>query len=61
LRLGIERRTDALKQRAAPSQATEIDSAVARLLNTGTGGMGQMFKAIAFADPKLGVLPGFDR
>jgi SAM-dependent MidA family methyltransferase len=60
-RLGIERRTDALKQRAAPSQATEIDSAVARLLNTGTGGMGQMFKAIAFADPKLGVLPGFDR
>jgi len=59
-RLGIERRADTLKHRATPAQAAEIDSAVERFLNAGTGGMGQMFKVIAFADPKLGVPPGFE-
>jgi SAM-dependent MidA family methyltransferase len=59
-RLGIERRADTLKHRATPAQAAEVDSAVERLLNAGTGGMGQMFKVIAFADPKLGVPPGFE-
>jgi len=60
-RLGIDRRADKLKERAAPAQAAEIDSAVTRLLNVGTSGMGQMFKAIAFADPKLGIPPGFEQ
>jgi SAM-dependent MidA family methyltransferase len=60
-RLGIERRADTLKQRATAGQAAEIDSAVERLLNAGTGGMGQMFKAIAFTDPKLGAPPGFEQ
>ena len=59
-RLGIERRAEALKAKAPRAQAADIDSAVERLLNTGTGGMGEMFKAIAFADPKLGALPGFE-
>jgi SAM-dependent MidA family methyltransferase len=60
LRLGIERRAEALKARAAPEQVAAIDSALARLLDAGSDGMGRLFKAIAFAHPKLGALPGFE-
>jgi SAM-dependent MidA family methyltransferase len=60
LRLGIERRAEALKARAAPEQAAAIDQALARLLDAGADGMGRLFKAIAFAHPKLGALPGFE-
>ncbi|MPZ55213.1 MAG: class I SAM-dependent methyltransferase [Rhizobiales bacterium] len=60
LRLGIERRAAALKPKAAPEQADAIDGALRRLLDQGAGGMGRLFKAIAFAHPKLGVLPGFE-
>ena len=59
-RLGIEKRAAALKSRAAPGQAAEIDRAMARLTATGPGGMGALFKVLALADPKIGQLPGFE-
>jgi SAM-dependent MidA family methyltransferase len=57
-RLGIEARAAKLKGNAPPHQAADIDSALARL--TAPDQMGQLFKVLAIADPKLGVLPGFD-
>ena len=60
-RMGIERRAAALKASASAEQATNIDVAVARLTGEGRTGMGKMFKAIAFAHPKLDALPGFVR
>ena len=60
-RLGIEKRAATLKSAiATPGKAKEVDAAVARLTATGATGMGTMFKVIAFSDPKLGVLPGFE-
>jgi SAM-dependent MidA family methyltransferase len=60
IRLGIERRAEMLKLKATEEQNAAIDSAKARLLDDTEGGMGRLFKAIAFGDPKLGVLPGFE-
>ena len=60
LRLGIDKRAAALKARAPYGKAAEIDAALARLIAGGARGMGKLFKAIAFADPKLGALPGFE-
>jgi SAM-dependent MidA family methyltransferase len=60
MRLGIGRRAESLKLKAPSDQAAAIDGAMARLLDDKPDGMGRMFKAIAFADPKLGVLPGFE-
>ncbi len=57
--LGIDKRAAALKTRA-PERAAEIDQALARLTATGPRGMGELFKALAIADPKLGELPGFE-
>ena len=57
--LGIDKRAAALKARA-PERAAEIDQALARLTATGPRGMGELFKALAVADPKLGELPGFE-
>jgi SAM-dependent MidA family methyltransferase len=56
--LGIEARAWRLKQRATPAQAAEVEAALARL--TGSGQMGDLFKAMAFADPQLSAPPGFD-
>jgi SAM-dependent MidA family methyltransferase len=56
--LSIESRAAVLKSRA-PGKAAEIDAALARLTATGPQGMGELFKAMAIADPKLGDLPGF--
>jgi NADH dehydrogenase [ubiquinone] 1 alpha subcomplex assembly factor 7 len=56
--LGIETRATMLKT-AAPARAAEIDAALARLTETGPRGMGELFKVLAIADPKLGALPGF--
>jgi SAM-dependent MidA family methyltransferase len=58
-RLGIDKRAAALKTRAAREKEAEIDIALGRLTATGTGGMGELFKALAIADPRLGQLPGF--
>jgi NADH dehydrogenase [ubiquinone] 1 alpha subcomplex assembly factor 7 len=59
-RLGIERRAAALKARATPETAARIDAALSRLTGTGAKGMGELFKALAIADPKLGPPPGFE-
>jgi NADH dehydrogenase [ubiquinone] 1 alpha subcomplex assembly factor 7 len=58
-RLGIEKRAAALKSRIGREKEAEIDVALSRLTATGTGGMGELFKALAVADPRLGQLPGF--
>ena len=47
-----------LKTKATPKQAADIDAALARL--TAPDQMGELFKVLAIADPKLGALPGFD-
>lgn len=58
-RLGIQHRAGILKQKA--EMPAEIDLAVARLINTESGGMGQLFKALAISSPELPPLPGFDQ
>jgi NADH dehydrogenase [ubiquinone] 1 alpha subcomplex assembly factor 7 len=57
-RLSIEKRAAQLRARATARQAADINVALGRL--TGDTQMGDLFKAIAFGDPKLGALPGFD-
>jgi len=59
-RLGIETRAAALKAKASPSAAAEIDLALARLIGHGRAAMGGLFKVAAFAHPKLGTPPGFE-
>ena len=58
--LGIEARAEQLKHRATNAQARDIEAALARLTATGAAAMGELFKAIAFGDPRLGPLPGFE-
>jgi NADH dehydrogenase [ubiquinone] 1 alpha subcomplex assembly factor 7 len=60
LRLGIEKRAAALKSVVSKEKAAEIELAFSRLLAGGARGMGELFKAIAIAAPKLGPLPGFE-
>jgi NADH dehydrogenase [ubiquinone] 1 alpha subcomplex assembly factor 7 len=57
--LGINERAARLKARATSEQAVGIDLALARLTEGGTRGMGELFKALAIADPRLDPLPGF--
>jgi SAM-dependent MidA family methyltransferase len=57
--LGIEQRVARLKQNATPQQGADIDAALARL--TAPDQMGELFKVLAIANPRLGPLPGFDR
>ena len=59
-RLGIEARAAALRAKAKAAQAADIDAALARLIGSGGESMGELFKSVAFADPKLDALPGFD-
>jgi SAM-dependent MidA family methyltransferase len=60
-RIGIEQRAAALKAAANSSGKTdEIDAAVARLTAVGGTSMGSLFKALAFAELEVGVLPGFE-
>jgi NADH dehydrogenase [ubiquinone] 1 alpha subcomplex assembly factor 7 len=60
LRLGIDKRAAALKASATREKALEIELALSRLTASGAQGMGELFKALAIADPKLGALPGFE-
>jgi NADH dehydrogenase [ubiquinone] 1 alpha subcomplex assembly factor 7 len=57
--LGIAQRAARLQASATPQQATDIVAALARL--TAPDQMGELFKVLAIADPRLGALPGFDR
>jgi NADH dehydrogenase [ubiquinone] 1 alpha subcomplex assembly factor 7 len=59
LRLGIEKRAAALKAGAPEDKVADIERALSRLIGGGAKGMGELFKAIAFAPPNLGPLPGF--
>jgi len=59
-RLGIEQRAAALKAAAPPDYAATVDAARARLTSEDRTGMGRLFKAIAVANPKLDILPGFE-
>jgi NADH dehydrogenase [ubiquinone] 1 alpha subcomplex assembly factor 7 len=59
-RLGIETRAVALKKTALPGKSAEVDRGLQRLTGDIGRGMGRLFKAIAFAHPKLGSLPGFE-
>jgi NADH dehydrogenase [ubiquinone] 1 alpha subcomplex assembly factor 7 len=58
--LGIEARAAALHAKTSAEQATDIDAALARLTGAGREAMGELFKAMAFADPSLAPPPGFD-
>jgi NADH dehydrogenase [ubiquinone] 1 alpha subcomplex assembly factor 7 len=60
LRLGIGQRAAALKAGAPEDKAAGIETAFSRLIAGSAKGMGELFKAIAIAAPKLGVLPGFE-
>ncbi len=60
LRLGIEQRAAALKADVSHEKAADIEIAFSRLIAGGARGMGELFKAIAIADPDLGPLPGFE-
>jgi SAM-dependent MidA family methyltransferase len=60
LRLGIEKRAAALKSAVSAQKAADIEIAFSRLIAGGARGMGELFKAIAIAAPKLGPLPAFD-
>jgi len=55
--LGLAERAAVLAPKAG---AAVIDAAVARLAGHGPGEMGGLFKAFAFGDPALGLLPGFE-
>jgi SAM-dependent MidA family methyltransferase len=55
-RLGIEARAERLKTNATPPQQTAIDAALTRLVGSGRENMGDMFKALVLADPKLGLV-----
>jgi SAM-dependent MidA family methyltransferase len=57
-RLGIVERAVRLKTNATPEQSADIDAALARL--TAPDQMGELFKVLAIANPKLEPLPGFD-
>jgi NADH dehydrogenase [ubiquinone] 1 alpha subcomplex assembly factor 7 len=56
--LGIEARAAALKARATPAQAAEIDRALHRLTEKGPKGMGELFKVLAVTHPDLEAVPG---
>jgi NADH dehydrogenase [ubiquinone] 1 alpha subcomplex assembly factor 7 len=60
-RLGIAERAAALKRRATPAQADAIDAALLRLTAPGASGMGDLFKVIALANPRLQALPAFEK
>lgn len=57
--LGIEARAEILQRNAKPEMRDEIGTTLTRLIGP-TPGMGELFKALAFAHRDLPALPGFD-
>jgi len=55
-RLGIETRAMTLMAKATPEVSEGVSSALKRLIDSGRGGMGSMFKVIGISDPKLETL-----
>jgi len=60
-RLGIETRAASLKAKAPRDKASDIEGQVERLIGQGARRMGMLFKVMGIADPKLGVLTGFEK
>ncbi|WP_311924476.1 SAM-dependent methyltransferase [Microvirga sp. 3-52] len=58
LALGLEARASALKARATPAQAADIDRALARLTERGPTGMGDLFKVLAVTHEAIAAVPG---
>jgi NADH dehydrogenase [ubiquinone] 1 alpha subcomplex assembly factor 7 len=56
--LGIRERAAALRRRATPAQAADIDRALDRLTARGPAGMGELFKILGLSHPDLKTLPG---
>lgn len=56
--LGVEARAVALKARATPAQAADIDKALLRLTERGPRGMGELFKVLAVTHSELDAVPG---
>ncbi|MBD2745097.1 SAM-dependent methyltransferase [Microvirga sp. BT688] len=56
--LGIQARAEALKARATPAQAADIDHALARLTERGPTGMGELFKVLAVTHEAIQAVPG---
>jgi len=56
--LGIEARANALKARATPTQAADIERALARLTERGPKGMGELFKVLAVTHMAIEAVPG---
>ncbi len=59
-RLGLAARAQRLAATASPAQRDAIRAAAARLTDRSPRAMGALFKALAFGDPRLGPLPGFE-
>ncbi len=57
--LGIEARAQTLTAKATPTAAAEVESALQRLIGSGSGSMGLLFKVLGIGDPALGPLVGF--
>jgi SAM-dependent MidA family methyltransferase len=55
--LGIRARAAALKKRASPEQAAQIDRALDRLTDRGSTGMGELFKVLGLSHAALAALP----
>ena len=52
-RLGIETRAAALMAKTTPEISADISGALKRLIDSGRGGMGSMFKVLAITEPNL--------
>jgi len=57
-RLGIEARAAGLMAKATPEVSGDIAGALKRLTDSGRGGMGSMFKALAISEPNLTAIAG---
>jgi NADH dehydrogenase [ubiquinone] 1 alpha subcomplex assembly factor 7 len=58
-RLGIETRAVSLMSKATPEVSADISGAMKRLIDSGRGGMGSMFKVLAISQADLVALAGF--
>src|SRR5882757_8539417 len=57
-RLGVEARAAGLMAKATPEMSADIAGALKRLTDSGRGGMGSMFKAMAISDQRLTSIAG---
>jgi len=55
-RLGIETRALTLMAKATPEVSETVSGALKRLIDSGRGGMGSMFKVVGISDPNIDTL-----